>query len=304
VIERGEMREHPEALIDLALHGRLEEAQWRNLREHLVACRPCSTQIRLAGWMNRDAGDDLADALMRDRITLSRVLERWEQGRPRRRFPLVPRWVLIGAAAVALSGATAAATWWSSRQTRPEPQPPPSMIRARTSRPRLPPAIPATSPPEAPAPEQTVGEQPAKLIRKEQPAASVLFARASDLRSRGQIAAAVATFRRLQRLYPDSRESGISPLVLGRLWLENGRADLAAPEFSRYLKSGGAASEEALMGHAVALRRMGRVSEEAADWNTLLDEYPGSLYAADARRRLDELAHARSEEAPRRSGHP
>jgi tetratricopeptide (TPR) repeat protein len=122
-------------------------------------------------------------------------------------------------------------------------------------------------------------------------AAARLFARARRERVGGQIDQALGTYQRLQRGFPDSRECRLSYLVAGRLWLQRDRADLAATQFRLYLDTDpeGGASEEALLGHASALDRMGHFSEEAHDWRLLLAEHPGSIYARRARVRLDAL---------------
>jgi Tetratricopeptide repeat len=110
------------------------------------------------------------------------------------------------------------------------------------------------------------------------------------MRLGGNPTGALTIYRRLQRSYPDSTESHLSFLVAGRMWLDRDRPDLAAPQFGRYLETGGGASEEALVGRAMALGRMGRGRDEAADWRRLLSEHPRSVYANRARARLNEGA--------------
>jgi outer membrane protein assembly factor BamD (BamD/ComL family) len=105
----------------------------------------------------------------------------------------------------------------------------------------------------------------------------------------GQFDDALTTYRHIQHAFPESRECRLSYLVAGRLLLDHARPDLAAVEFDSYLETRGAASEEALVGHATALRRMGRWSEEASDWQKLLSEHPTSVYATRARARLGAL---------------
>ena len=156
-----------------------------------------------------------------------------------------------------------------------------SMEGAPAARPRF-------APPRRSASATAVTEA---TIATERAAAARLFARARHERVSGQIDQALGTYQRLQRGFPDSRECRLSYLVAGRLWLQRDRADLAAAQFRLYLDSdpGGGASEEALLGHASALDRMGHFSEEAHDWRLLLTEHPGSIYARRARVRLDAL---------------
>ena len=310
------MEDHPEGLLSLAVAGKLDEPQRQALLEHVAHCRPCATQVRIAGWMTQASAGKLALAHLRDRATVSRVMARFEASNSPRRgslFPrwasLAPRWVLVGSTvAFAFSGAAAGASWWATRAVLPQPNALPTLAstprKTGKAQPRAPKAeLPAPSEaarPEAPAseldgapankrPESKAQHATEGAEAAEATTASALFARASELRLNGQGLAAIAQFERIQKLHPNSRESQISHLVVGRLWLDNGRPELAAPEFARYFKSGGAANEEALVGHATALRRMGRSAEEVADWKRLLEKHPGSVYAAEARKRLDAL---------------
>lgn len=296
---RSHVEDHPEDLIDLARSGLLDAARWGELNQHLESCAPCFTHVRVAGIRNVDSPPKPNTAPVRDRMTVATVIGRWELAQSRRRSSRVRRWVAGGAGVVLLSSAAMAATLWAIGQKRsdgPVLTLPPHRTLERATVPNAIEAAPA--PPEAPPPK----EAPAASEVKARPASSELFDRACDLGRRGNTVGALATFRRLQRLYPDSRENHLAPLVIGRMWLENGRPDRAAPRFAQYVRSGGAGAVEALVGHATALRRMKRYDEEAADWKTLLDKYPGSLYAADARKRLDDL---RGQSAGgRRSGVP
>jgi len=78
----------------------------------------------------------------------------------------------------------------------------------------------------------------------------------------------------------------VSRVALGRLLLASGDASGALREFDVYLAQGGAIAEEALVGRAVALQRLGRHEEESATWRQVLSRYPGSVNAERARQRL------------------
>jgi TolA-binding protein len=122
--------------------------------------------------------------------------------------------------------------------------------------------------------------------------ASELFAQANDARRRGDVAAAVKKYRDLQQRYPASPEASMSRLALGRLYLDRtGDAAGALAQFDAYLAAGGGGPlrEEALVGRALALGRLGRAAEEKKAWEALLVAYPSSLSADRARERLSQL---------------
>jgi tetratricopeptide (TPR) repeat protein len=114
----------------------------------------------------------------------------------------------------------------------------------------------------------------------------LLFARASDLRDRNRADEAIAVFRKLQQLFPKTRESRVSFAVAGRMLLDRGRPAQALAQFDRHLAYGGEASQEALAGRAIALGQMGRLSAERETWQRMLDSYPGTVYTSQARERL------------------
>ncbi len=296
--------EHPEELLDLAGQGVvMSDSQWRMLREHVALCVPCATQQRMS---TRSAIASAVEGTMspsrvhQDRLVLNQAFERFRLSQRARRAWLVPRarrWISVGVGTVLLSSAALAATWWTTRHTGAlaVPAPPAQVAAAATSgfRSRL--SRPIDSPPQLdePSSEPTSEDQGASLAsargRVDRATAAELFAHARTLRLNGNQAGALAIYRRLQRGYGDSREGRLSYLVVGRLWLERGRPDLAAPQFSRYLDTAGSASEEALVGRATAFGRMGRSAEEVADWRTLVSEHPQSVYLNRARSRLEEL---------------
>jgi hypothetical protein len=295
--------EHPEELLDLAGRGAMSDSQWRALREHIAVCLPCATQERMsmrAAAESAVAGTISPSRVHRDRLALNRALERSRLSRRARRAWLVPRarrWISVGVGTVLLSSAALAATWWSTRHiaavsvlARPA-----QVATASVSEfhPRLLRPVDSLPQRDEPSSEPTPGDRGASLAsargRGDRATAAELFAHARALRLNGNQEGALAIYRRLQRGYGDSREGRLSYLVVGRLWLERGRPDLAAPQFSRYLDTAGSASEEALVGRATAFGRMGRASEEVTDWRTLVSEHPQSVYLNRARSRLEEL---------------
>jgi tetratricopeptide (TPR) repeat protein len=124
--------------------------------------------------------------------------------------------------------------------------------------------------------------------------ADALFRMASALRAQGQAEAAIATFQKLESLFPDSRESRFSYVIAGRLLLTRGRPAQALSEFDQYLARRGAASEDALAGRAAALQALGQTDAEAETWQRVLAEYPKSVYDTRARARLTLLEPAKA----------
>src|SRR5262249_52451187 len=108
-------------------------------------------------------------------------------------------------------------------------------------------------------------------------------------RREGHGDAAVATYRRLQAMFPETPEARLSSAFAGQLLLGQRRPGEALAQFDRHLKMGGEVGEEALAGRATALEELHRTADAIAAWKNLLARYPGSVYAGRARERIDEL---------------
>lgn len=235
-----------------------------------------------------------------------------------RRRPVVV--VAAAALVVGLFGGAAAALWavaplWEEPETPPaapdEPEPAqhtegtrPAAVRGDSddapeiaeepeAQPEAQPAndVPALGEPvrETASPERPA-RMPAEDGAGQGPSAEELLARANEARRRGELRGAARLYRVLQRTYPSSREAAVSRVTLGRLLLDGlGEASAALPEFDRYLAAhpGGVLAEEARVGRALALGRLGREAEERAAWRDLLAHHPDSLHADRARSRLE-----------------
>ena len=89
-----------------------------------------------------------------------------------------------------------------------------------------------------------------------------------------------------------AREETTSRVLLGRLLLDRGADPTQALGlFTRYLDEspGGTLAEEARLGRALALTRLGSAKEERQAWQQLLAFHPNSIHAERARKRLEEL---------------
>jgi len=165
----------------------------------------------------------------------------------------------------------------------------------QTARPTPPSVSTVASPESLPIPDATtelgIETPPARLAPSPSASetAAQLFSEANDLRRSGKENQAIAAYGTLQRLFPGSPESALSYATLGSLLLEHGRAQEALVQFDRYLKGGGPLMEDVLAGRAGALKTLGRARDERRAWETLLQRYPSSVYAARAKTRLSEL---------------
>jgi TolA-binding protein len=121
--------------------------------------------------------------------------------------------------------------------------------------------------------------------------AAYLFARANRERRQARSSAAVALYGDLQARHPTSEEAAVSYVSLGWLLLERGAVSDALSQFDHYLGTspGGLLAPEALFARAQALRAGGQRDEERKTWNVLLARFADSVYASEARRRVEVL---------------
>jgi TolA-binding protein len=123
--------------------------------------------------------------------------------------------------------------------------------------------------------------------------AAGLFREATAARHAADFGRARGLYLRLESEFPVSSEAQLAHVSLGKMLLSMGRASEAEQQFAVYLRTGGALTEEALVGRAQSLARLGRGDDERRVWETLVREYPSSVYAAQARDRLASLAETR-----------
>jgi TolA-binding protein len=161
----------------------------------------------------------------------------------------------------------------------------PATKTAREARPQSP-----RQPLDETAPSSTAVEAPQVV---EAPAtADALFAAANDQRQRGAYTEAIRSYLDLAQRFPGSPEAVASHAIVGRLLLDRGDPSAALAQFDDYLQSGMTTlGEEARVGRALALERLGRSTEEADAWSSLLSSYPQSVHASRARSRLAKLGN-------------
>jgi Tetratricopeptide repeat len=287
---------HPEEAIDRALKGGISESEQQALAQHLATCSACEAHLALARSA-QEAGAPQPWGSRLNSLAVDQALAHFGRARwpwvffsPGRRH-----WVLATAGVLLAVGGVASAALWHRQDFAREP------VLAAMARPaertptRSRQAVASVESPSS-LPAVLTDERPS-LVRtpRAQPSAASLFEQASSLRERNRVDEAIAVFRKLQQLFPKTRESRISYAVAGRMLLDRGRPAQALAQFDQHLANGGEASEEALAGRATALGQMGRLSAERETWQRLLDTHPGTVYTSQAKERLSQMR--RSQEA-------
>lgn len=318
---------HPEELLDRAFQGVLTADERGRLDAHLTACPVCRFEqqarqdFREAPVSSTLSVDSLvARALAGLPTPVSAGAAPVSSLRARGRgFRLA---VAIAAAlgAMASFAAVAQVTGLLPRVVaavlgRPAPEPAPVVVPA--PRPAVKPApvvVPAAAAPEvdvAPVPVTTspaaavapVRVAPPGLVRRAAepsiPAvaqavpevdAATLFGQATQARVAGEVSRAMSGYRELVGRFPAAPEAQSARAVMGRLLLDRGEPESALREFDAYLERPDLGlREDILAARATALGRLGRTAEEVTAWKALLGTAPGSIHAARARARLEEL---------------
>ena len=269
---------HPDELLDKQKRGRLYENERKKLDAHLAGCAACRVEaLAMEDFaLELDADDDERASGSLSRLVHVAVAE---QTPARRRRKLVP----VVTAAIALLAASSAAALYTGTKAPERAAPALDAVTLDMERH----AATWNQEPKAPAPkeERTEEATPAPAA----PSAAALFASANEARRAGRTREALRLYRDLERRHPESPEAKLSHAIVGRMLIdEDPKAALG--EFDRYLGEGkGTLSEEALVGRALSLQKLGRQAEERAAWEALLRTYPNSIHAARARARLAAL---------------
>jgi TolA-binding protein len=289
---------HPEELLERAERGALSSPDRARLEQHLAECSVC----RVERALRTQAAIDVAP-LRDEQLLLARVkrdvtqrLQTSPLQRSRRKRAVLAIGLLAGSLASVATAATLVVIHRaaSTRETTAKLTPPAANAHSAGHAAAAAPA-PVVAPPSLPeraeaAPPSLV--QPPKLGPVEVSSAAEAFSRANLARRDGKVKEAVRLYRTLQERFAGSSEELVSRVALGRLLLDRlGDSRGALVQFNSYLASpgSGALREEAMVGRALALGRLGRSAEERAAWTALLDAWPKSAHAKRAQARLAEL---------------
>lgn len=303
---------HPEDLIERDATGKLTEAERIRLLSHLARCATC----RLERQLRVDFADDLqAEEVPEALVGLSArqgklsapvqyQRRRWSLPRARTAWLLAAATLLIGGVAASATGVTR--RMWSPQVELPSAEFPAvseakKAKTARVARHAEAPVQPAPvdevkTPPVESAPVVTAAPLPQPIPepvamrpapRPSEMGAAELLSTEGDARRQGDYERVVSLHRQLLSRYPGSREAQVSRATVGRLLLDRGNPADALTSFDSYLGGGaGSLEEEALVGRATALERLGRRDEAARAWGDVLAAFPEGPYAAHARTRL------------------
>ena len=280
----------PDNLLIGYRRGALSSEEHARLAGHLGGCPSCRLTLQVGldfeQVLQTQPGDDLIAARFARNLE-GQLGQLGGARRGRSRRPVMVAAVLIALGASAGLVAARYGAWpFGERPTAVPPAPASSAVgRAVRVEPAAgePPVQLEAEPSAEPVVEPELKPQP------DAPSAAELFAQANARRRQGDARRARQLYRQLQQLYPRSAEVEVSHVSLGRVQLELGEARDALEQFERYLakRPSGPLAEEALFGKAGALQRLGRSAQERETWQVLLRAYPGSVYAARARERLE-----------------
>ena len=124
--------------------------------------------------------------------------------------------------------------------------------------------------------------------RKESP--DDMLAKAQRLLGAGKTKQAMRVYETLVKRHASTTAGKTALVSLGRIELKQGRAKQALAHFDAYLaKSAGALVEDARYNRVLALRKLGRTSQERRSIDAFLADYPKSIYAKRLRKRAGEL---------------
>jgi hypothetical protein len=312
---------HPEDLLDREHLGVLSDDEQRRLDAHATQCAACALVRNATVDFAHERAPARGDEAMADRIIAAAMGSPLASTRPPA-FPPPPTsgyvsshprrkrraWAVAAVVMFAATGATA--SFWSVRHVflqrllfNPAPAAP-TVLSETAGRPASP-KPPAPSPIEAPTPpvkneapvavaqpEAPLPARPKPEAEAPAPDADKLFADFSEARRRGDSAQAIKLYHQLQLQFPGTRPEIASRVFLGRLLLDRGEDPGQTLDlFTRYLNAtpNGTLAEEARLGRALSLQRLGRPAEERQAWQQLLSAHPNSVHAERAKKRLDEL---------------
>jgi TolA-binding protein len=304
---------HPEEMLDAARRGTLGAQGEADLRAHLSRCVACRLSLTLPDDLRVEGAVTGADSALLARMVGGAMLDEPRVAADPRahRYGSHPLRRAAVALVLLLAGGSAGAAVWAGRDTIAKkfepiivqlrharhadaPAPQPHARHVAVTEPVVPPAV-VEAPPVAPPPAIVPARPPRGRIEVRgagsSQSAEALFADANSARRAGQYSLALRRYAELRHAYPGSREELTARVVVGDLMLAEGSAREALASFDSYLAASaeGTLAEEARVGRALALQRLGRRDEERAAWTQVLRKHPDSVQGARARSRLDEL---------------
>jgi TolA-binding protein len=287
---------HPEELFELERQASLTESERALRDQHLASCQTCRIEHGLRADFAREPLHRDDDRALIERAlagALANLAAPAPGASSRKAWAVTAAGVLVAglAAAAARSSVTDHAT------------PPPARAAAPTLPPaeRAKPSSAALPPPSAVAsaePTPRVARPPSINVPRAadsavSTSAAELFAQANAARRAGALSDASSLYRQLLAHFGDSREAQTSSVILGRLLLDSGgSASEALALFERYTRGApaGNLAEEALLGRAEALARLGRAPDELEAWRTLLERFPQTAQRERAQARAAALS--------------
>jgi TolA-binding protein len=234
--------------------------------------------------------------------------------RPRSRRTARAVWLLAAASLVLIAGGAAAALGeqrWARMTAAPQAAAtvPADVgpVAARANGRRLPVPAPATLASEVEVPADVavnaaVDSSPAQPIVRARTARTEgqvvaetgpaqLFDAETTARRHGDYSRVYEIHRELGSRFGRSREAQVSRATVGHLLLDRGDPAGALTNFDAYLSTGsGNLGEEAMIGRATALERLGRTQEASLAWRALVVAFPDTPYAAHAKARAESFS--------------
>jgi hypothetical protein len=304
---------HPDHLLARRRAGLLSPEESAQLDRHASQCATCAFEIAAAQDFDRDLAMPIDPAALA--AVTAGVTRSLDGEAPVVRRRTRPVWIGVAAAVAVVAASALAAALTFPRPTPPPPRRPASSALTHAaprvvSAPAVPPTVVAPEVVVAPAPVAppvvVASDDGATHLRRHHrrvaaapdatpgagERARVLFEQAVAARRGGQHALAASLFEQLQHRYGDSEEASISQIALGRLWLDRlNQPARALAQFESYLaaRRGGESREEAMVGRAAALERLGRTASAREAWEAVRDACPGSVSSRRAAVRIDAL---------------
>lgn len=298
---------HPEDLLDAWRDGSLDAAGRAQLDAHAVDCVACRLEMGLDAGLDDEIGPRAEDRTKMAAMIGVAMVDVPQAPTPASSGGSAGLSKLLGAGLLVAGGVVVAlvlargdapsdddvpthdaptvAAVDEGPVPEPAPEPSPPLEAPAVPTPEVAPTEPS---PELEAPQPQVADATA---RKSAPVASAadLLRDANAKRRARDYAGAAALYGRLARRHRGSDEEVLSRVTYGRVLLEHlDRPGDALGRFDAYLASrpSGTLAEEALVGRAKALGRLGRGKAERAAWAKVLERFPDSAYASMAREQI------------------